>query len=161
MAGGKSDVHDILLKENDIPGAKLVKVPSECSAEELKRQIECHGPNKNGKKRELVERVKRLLKLNVKVDPKANVGHWYNVKSCINRQNIDSTNFLLPQVGWKIFPSEDKPVNFNCRHVYYYFIESFNNFFLPISGTLDQDENLDDNINDEYTVTAKPLRKGR
>ena len=37
MACGKSDVHNILLKEIDIPGAKLVKVPSECSVEELKR----------------------------------------------------------------------------------------------------------------------------
>ena len=88
-------------------------------------------------------------------------GHWYNAKSCINKQNNDSTNFLLPQVGWKIFPSEDIPVNFNCGYVYHYFIESVNNLILPISGTLDQDENLDENINDEHVLTAKPLRKRR
>ena len=39
--------------------------------------------------------------------------------------------------------------------------ESVNNLFLPNSGTLDQDENLDDNIDDEDTVTAKPLRNRR
>ena len=161
MACGKSDVHNILLKEIDIPGAKLVKVPSECSVEELKRQIECHGQNKSGKEHELVERVKGLLKLNIKVNPKVDGGHWYNVKSCINKQNNDSTNFLLPQVGWKIFPSEDIPVNFNCGYVYHYFIELVNNLILPISGTLDQDENLDENINDEHVLTAKPLRKRR
>ena len=50
---------------------------------------------KNGKKHEFVERVKGLLKLNVKVDPKVDGRHWYNVKSSINKQNNDSTNFLI------------------------------------------------------------------
>ena len=58
-----------------------------------------------------------------------------------------------------MFPSQDIPVNFNYGHVYHYIIESVNNLFLPNCVTLDQDENLDDNIDDEDTVTAKPLRK--
>ena len=33
--------HDIQLEEKDIPGAKLVKDPSECNLEELKRWLEC------------------------------------------------------------------------------------------------------------------------
>ena len=47
--------------------------------------------------------------------------------------------------------------------MYHYIIESVNNLFLQNSGmgTLDQNKNLDDNIDDEGTVTAKPLRKGR
>ena len=59
-------------------------------------------------------------------------------------------------------PSENIPVNFNYEHVYYYTIESVSNLFLPNSGmgTLHQNKNLDDNIDDEDTVTAKPLRKG-
>ena len=59
-------------------------------------------------------------------------------------------------------PSENIPVNFNYEHVYYYTIESVNNLFLPNSGmgTLHQNKNLDDKIDDEDTVTAKPLRKG-
>ena len=60
-----------------------------------------------------------------------------------------------------MFPSQDVPVNFNYGHVYHYITESVKRLFLPNSGTLDQDENLDDNIDDEDTVTAKPLRKGR
>ena len=39
--------------------------------------------------------------------------------------------------------------------MYYYIIESVNNIFHPNSGTLDQDENLDDNIDDEDTVRTK------
>ena len=79
--------------------------------------------------------------------------HWYNVKSSLNKQN-NSTNLLIPQVGWTVFPSQDIPVNINSGHVYHYVIESFNN------GTLDQDENLNYNIDDEDTVTGEPLRKG-
>ena len=135
-----------------------MKEPSECSAEELKRWRECHGQKKSGKKHELVERVKGL-KLNVKADPKVDGGHWYNVKSRINKQNNDSTNCLVPQVRWTMFPSQDIRVNFNYGHVYHKIIESVNNLFLPNSGALDQDENLDYNIDDEDTVTAKPLRK--
>ena len=67
IAGNKSDVHAIFLKEDDIPGTKSVKEPSECSVKELKRRLECNGQKKSGKKHELVERVKGLLKLNVKV----------------------------------------------------------------------------------------------
>ena len=63
MAGKKYDGHGIFLKESDIPGAKLVKEPPECSVEELKRCLECHGQKNSGKKHELVERVKGLLKL--------------------------------------------------------------------------------------------------
>ena len=40
-------------------------------------------------------------------------------------------------------------------------IESVNNRFLLNSSTLDQDKNVDDNIGDEDTVTAKPLRRRR
>ena len=79
--------------------------------------------------------------------------HWYNVKSSLNKQN-NSTNLLIPQVGWTVFPSQDIQVNINSGHVYHYVIESFNN------GTLDQDENLNYNIDDEDTVTGEPLRKG-
>ena len=159
LAGNKYDVDGIFLKGNDRPGAKLVKETSERSAEELRRWLECQWQKESGKKHELVERVKRFLKLNVKVDPEVDGRHWYNVKSSINKQNNDSSNFLILQVGWAMFPSQDIPVSFNSGHLYHYIIESVNNLFLPNSGTLDQDEHLDDNIDDEDTVIGKPLRK--
>ena len=53
-----------------------MKEPSECSVEELKRLLECHGLKKSGKKHEIVKRVKKSLKLNVKVDPKVDEGHY-------------------------------------------------------------------------------------
>ena len=39
MAGDNSGVHGIILKENEIPGDKLVKEPSECRVEKLKRWL--------------------------------------------------------------------------------------------------------------------------
>ena len=105
MTGKKYDVHGIFLKEYDIPGANLVNELSECSVEEPKRWLECHGQKKSSKKHELVERVKRLLKLNVKVHQKVGGENWYNAKSSINKQNNDSINFSIPQVGWTMLPS--------------------------------------------------------
>ena len=63
MTSDKSDVHCIMLKENDIPCAKLVKKPSECSVKELKRWREFHGQKKSGKKHSFVERAKRQKKV--------------------------------------------------------------------------------------------------
>lgn len=58
-----------------MPGPKLVKEFSKCSVEELKKWLECHGQKKIGKGLALFERVKRLLQLNVKVNPKVDGGH--------------------------------------------------------------------------------------
>ena len=32
-----------ILKEDEVPGAKLLKEPEKCVVEELKRWLECHG----------------------------------------------------------------------------------------------------------------------
>ena len=40
----------IVLDEDDVPGAKLIKKPQDCSVLELKRWLECHGFKKSGKK---------------------------------------------------------------------------------------------------------------
>ena len=81
-------LRELQLEENDIPGAKLVKDPSECNLEELTRWLECRGQKISGKKVELVERVLGCLRLNFPPDPKVdklqletrnfNYGHIYN-----------------------------------------------------------------------------------
>ena len=58
MAGENYDVCGIFLNESDMPGAKSVKEPLECSVEELKAWLQCHGLKKSGKEHELVERVR-------------------------------------------------------------------------------------------------------
>ena len=50
-------------------------------------------------------------------------GHWYDVKSSINKQNNGSTNFLIPKVGWTMFSSQDILANFSYGHVYHYIIK--------------------------------------
>ena len=55
MADDKYDIHGMFLKGNDMTGAKLVKEPSEFSAEELKRQLEIHGQKKMVKSMSLLK----------------------------------------------------------------------------------------------------------
>ena len=37
---------EIILSENDVPGAKLTKDLAECNVDELKRWLECRGQKK-------------------------------------------------------------------------------------------------------------------
>ena len=39
-----------ILKEDEVPGAELLKEPEKCVVEELKRWLECHALNKIWKK---------------------------------------------------------------------------------------------------------------
>ena len=57
--------------EEDVPGAVLMKYPSECSVLELKRWLECHGGKMIGKKQELIDRVRGCLAINISVGPKS------------------------------------------------------------------------------------------
>ena len=70
----------VVLVEDDVPGAKLVKKPEECSVEILKRWLECHGLKKSGKKSELINRVNQSIGL-IKVEPKVDGEKWYDIKS--------------------------------------------------------------------------------
>ena len=63
-----------ILKEDEVPGAKLLKEPEKYVVEELKRWLKCHGLKKSGKKAQLIKRVKDRLKLNFPVDPKIDGG---------------------------------------------------------------------------------------
>ena len=67
----------IVLNEDDVPGAKLFKEPSNCSVEELKRWLHCHGLKRTGEKDELVEKVRLRIEV-IKVDHK--IGLWINKK---------------------------------------------------------------------------------
>ena len=68
---------EIILSENDVPGAKLTKDLAECNVDELKRWLECRGQKRGGRKAELVARVEGRLKLNLPIDSKIDNGLWY------------------------------------------------------------------------------------
>ena len=71
---------EIILNENDVPGAKLTKDLTECNVDELKCWLECKGQKKRGWKAELMARVEGLLKLNLPIDSKIDNGLWYKQK---------------------------------------------------------------------------------
>ena len=152
-----------VLKEDEVPSAKLLKEPESCVVEELNRWLECHGLKKSGKKAELIKRGKDELKLNLPVDPKIDGGKWYKLKtediaSIENTSSKTSITSLgdLPTDGWRLFPSKNLPANFIYGHVYFYLVESAaKESNIPDSSDSDED-NLYDNCD---TVTAKPLKK--
>ena len=60
--------------EEDVPGAVLMKDPSECSVLELKRWLKCHGVKMIGKKQELIDMVRGCLAINISIGPKIDEG---------------------------------------------------------------------------------------
>ena len=51
-----SPVKEVILVEDDIPGARLCKPVEQCSAAILKRWLVCRNARITGTKRELIER---------------------------------------------------------------------------------------------------------
>ena len=64
----------MVLTEEDVVGAVLMKDPSECLVLELKRWLECHGVKRTGKKRELIGRVRGCLTMDNSVGRKIDHG---------------------------------------------------------------------------------------
>ena len=116
----------VVLYEEDVPGAKLMKDPNDCSVEELKRWLKCHGLKKTGKKVELIERV-RLNNRIGKIDPKIDGGKWYKYKRTGSVAKDSETDVLVPRDGWKKFPSCNIPSMFNYGYLYYYLVETIEN----------------------------------
>ena len=110
----------IVLNEDDVPGANLFKEPSNCSVEELKQWLHCHGLKRTGGKDELVERVRFNIGI-IKVDSKIDGGKWYEYKK---NGTTEVSEDLFPNNGWKNFASRNIPSMFNYGHVYHYLIET-------------------------------------
>ena len=107
-------LRELQLKEKDIPEVKLVKDPSECNLEELKRWLECRGQKKSGKKVKLVERVLGRLRFNIPLDPKVDNGVWYQQKlDKINKSENLQSNVTVLSNRWRKFPSRNLARNFN------------------------------------------------
>ena len=159
MAASEAEAHvencRVVLTEDEVPGAKLTKPPSDCNVLELKRWLECHGEKKSGKKQELVDRVNGCISLKIKVDPKVDGGKWYDIKAKSSTSTDTESFTKFPESGWGNFPSRNIPVMFNYGYVYHHLVES-------VVNLLPDDNNEDDEAVDVGdTVTAKPLKKGR
>ena len=125
------DTTRVVLTEDAVPGAKLRNPPNECSVEQLKRWLECHGLKKSGRKGELIERVTLSIG-KIKVDPKVDGGKWYEIKRdglSVFSNYVFEPETLSPVGGWRVFPSCDIPGMFNYGHIYYYLVESVGDIF--------------------------------
>ena len=157
-------MEDIVLNEEDVPGALFTKDPEEYSVVNLKRWLECHGLKQTGKKQCLIDldRVKNAIAAKTNVDPKIDNGKWYEMKSSKSLVGLaqSSKDHQSPRstptvtAPWKPFPSLDIPSMFNYGHIYHYLVESIANF------ATNNSDSSSDGDGDSFTSTAKPLRKG-
>ena len=87
----------INLYEDDVPGAKLSKQPSDTSVMELKRWLKCRGLKLSGSKPILVTRVQNGMKMNLPIDIKVDEGKWYELKREKSRESqLSLTSFPPP-----------------------------------------------------------------
>ena len=63
---------------------------------------------------------------------------------------------VIPDSGWRLFPSQDIPVMFNYGHVYHYALESIKTVTLDV---IEGDQNEDECGLGH--MTDKPLKNGR
>ncbi|XP_001631319.2 uncharacterized protein LOC5510867 [Nematostella vectensis] len=156
--------NQIILTEEDVPGAKLLKPAVDCSVIELKRWLECHGEKRTGKKRDLIQRVEGCLSIQKKVDLKVDGGKWYAMKA--SKLNLNTQGALQDEssqalcTDWKMFPSQDIPAMYNYGHLYHYLVESLQNEFLDLADE-DKSDSEGSGTESSGTATAKPLKKGR
>ena len=148
-------MEDVILVEEDVPGACFSKDPAEYSVVELKRWLECHCVKRTGKKQDLIDRVRGAIETKAGIDPKVDGGKWYDIKRSSLQVEDAPAVWKIPGEDWKSFPSCDIPSMFNYGHVYHYLVESISQF-----ATGNNDEDSNDESNTGYTATAKPLRKG-
>ena len=156
-----------MLSEEDVPGAHFSRDPAEYSVLELKRWLECHGEKKSGRKQELIDRTRSCIALKKGIDPKVDLGKWYNQKrqGKERRSSTRPRNIDIPVEGWGNFPTTDIPGMFNYGHVYQYLIESVAQFGQTGLGSQNASSDSEDDDRDfpqdsGYTSTARPLRNG-
>ena len=145
----------VILREEDVPGAKLAKSPANCSIVELKHWLERRGAKKSGKKAELVERVEGYLSIENKIDPKVDGGKWYSAKAAKQARAVESNAHsgyygeeALKETGtWQAFPSRNLPSMYNYGHAYHYLVES-----VPSAEDVLE-------VDEAGSITAKPLKK--
>lgn len=160
----------ILTQNDGVPGCKFEGEPANYTVEQLKRWLKCRGIKQTGKREDLLARVNDFLKSGNShiLDSCIDNGKWLEAKILRERKagshksstkTVNDVPVIVPQTGWKAFPSQDLPSLFNYGHVYHYALES-----LP---TLPGEKNYNEEDKDEeFTsgighMTDKPFCNGR
>ncbi|CAC5403327.1 unnamed protein product [Mytilus coruscus] len=151
------DFMKIKLTDKDIPGAKIDLNDFEsCGNVQLKRWLQCRGVKTSGNKPELIQRCKDVIAGGKadQIDFSVDGGKWYDIKyESVKKETSAEKNknpALPPVLGWKQFPNNPIPQNFNYGHIYHYLLESV--------VLLNEDGKKEDT--DLSHMTSKPLTKG-
>lgn len=125
----------ILTQNDGVPGCKFEGEPANYTVEQLKRWLKCRGIKQTGKREDLLARVNDCLKSGNShiLDSCIDNGKWLDAKILRERKaeshksstkTVNDVPVIVPQTGWKAFPSQDLPSLFNYGHVYHYALES-------------------------------------
>ncbi|XP_031556776.1 uncharacterized protein LOC116293487, partial [Actinia tenebrosa] len=160
------------LTENDgVPGSRFDADPGNYTVYQLKRWLKCRDLKVTGKRSELLARVQDCINAgNYRIlDPSIDGGRWLDIK--VSKEYSKDGKIIkepknkvpeIPTSGWKNFPSNDIPAQFNYGHVYLYALES-----LPSRSESEVVDQTSDDSDDEAKghglghMTDKPFKNGR
>ena len=124
----------ILTEDDGVSGSKIEQDPQHYTVDQLKRWLKCRGLKQSGKREEIVQRAASCLQgpnhriLDVSIDG----GKWFAAKVLKENEELKGGETfneqvavpIVPEKGWRSFPSQDIPSLFNYGHIYHYALES-------------------------------------
>ena len=159
-------MEEVILTENDVPGAYFTDNPSKYDVMASKRWLACHCQNRKGLRAELLERVRGCIALKVQVDPKVDKGKWYELKkkggsltTAASAAKTSSLAAAFPSDGWSVSRSVDVPEMFNYGNTHHYMIKSIADFGLKSEDYAFSSNEDDSDDGSGYTTTKKSCKR--
>ena len=127
MASSSLHSFTVLTEDDGVPGSKFEREPEEYTVDQLKRWLKCRGFKLNGKREDLVQRVRECVRSgNYYIpDPAIDHGKWFAAKVLQENSDVKTNSGsislpCIPSNGWRVFPSQNILSLFNYGHVHYY-----------------------------------------
>ena len=119
----------ILTEDDRVLGSKIEQDPQHYTVDQLKRWLKCRGLKQSGEREEIVQCVASCLQglnhhvLDISIDD----GKWFATKVLKDNEELKGRETfnekvavpIVPEKGWRSFPSQDIPSLFNYGHIYY------------------------------------------
>ena len=160
----------ILTEDDGVSGSKIEQDPQHYADDQLKRWLKCRGLKQSGKREEIVQRVASCLQgPNRRVlDASIDGGKWFAAKVLKENEELKGRETfneqvavpIVPEKGWRSFPSQDIPSLFNYGHIYHYALESIQTVQLDPPKVVEAEDDQDE-IDGLGHMTDKPLKNGR
>ena len=118
----------ILTEDDGVPGSKVEQDPQQYTVDQLKRWLKCRGLKQSGKIEEIVQCVASCLQgqNHCVLDVSTDGGKWFAANVLKENEELKGRETfnekvgvpIVPEKGWRSFPSQDIPSLFNNEHIY-------------------------------------------